>query len=185
VSTGRRSGSHSYARWEFERRFLVDRVPAGLVEANAWDVVDRYLRDSRLRLRRMTPVAGGEPVFKLGKKEVPDPPDYSRMTITTIHLSAAEYDLLAPLPGHELRKRRHRVDACGREFGVDVFEGALSGLVLAETEFHTEEGLRQEIELPEWAACEVSTDERLTGGALAALSDHAAAALVLDPTAER
>jgi hypothetical protein len=166
-----------YARWEFERRFLA-RVPSAVSSENSWDVVDRYLESSRLRLRRMHPLGDGQPVFKFGKKDVPAPPDFSRMTITTIYLSQAEYELLLPLPAFELRKRRHRVEEGGRLFSVDVFDGALSGLVLAETDFETADELEQDVELPGWVVRDVSRDERLTGGALARLSEEGRAALV-------
>jgi hypothetical protein len=43
----------------------------------------------------MEPLAGGEAILKLGQKEVPSPPDFSRMTITNIYLSSKEYDVFA------------------------------------------------------------------------------------------
>jgi CYTH domain-containing protein len=175
---GPRAGTYAYARWEFERRFLAAHLPAGAAVEDVWDVFDRYLEGSRLRLRRMDAIDGSETVFKLGKKEVPAPPDFSRMTITTIYLTREEYELLLPLPGLELRKRRHKIEEGGRLFSVDVFGGALAGLVLAETDFESAEGLEQQIELPEWIERDVSDDERLTGGALARLSEEERAALV-------
>lgn len=178
MSPGPRVGSYSYARWEFERRYLVRSHPAAATGESGWDVNDRYLHDSRLRLRRMDPLGAGEPVFKLGKKEVLAPPDFARMTITTIYLSEAEYRQLAALPAFELHKRRYGVEEDGRSFGVDVFDGSLTGLVLAETDFETVEELELEIDLPAWVLRDVSTDERLTGGALAQLADEARASLV-------
>jgi CYTH domain-containing protein len=59
---------------------------------------------------------------KLTQKSVVAPPDFSRMTITNIYLSAEEFDLLAQLPAHELRKRRYRVEHDNRTFSVDAFE---------------------------------------------------------------
>jgi hypothetical protein len=54
----------------------------------------------------MEPLRAGESVFKLGQKNAPEPPDFSRMTITNIYLSADEYEVLAALPARDLRKRR-------------------------------------------------------------------------------
>lgn len=153
-----------YARFELERRFLCSRVPEAA--SDGWDVVDRYLPDTRLRLRRMDALDGSETVLKLGKKEVPAPPDFSRMTITTIYLTGPEYETLAQLPALELRKRRYRVEESGRLWSVDVFAGALEGLILAETDFETEAEL-EELELPDWIERDVSDDERYTGGELA------------------
>jgi CYTH domain-containing protein len=154
-----------YARFELERRFLCSRVPESVSDDDGWDIVDRYLPASRLRLRRMDALDGSETVFKLGKKEVPEPPDFARMTITNIYLSEAEYALLSELPALELRKRRYRVAERGRTYGVDVFEGSLAGLVLAETGFDPE--AEEELELPDWIERDVSQEERFTGGSLA------------------
>jgi CYTH domain-containing protein len=118
----------------------------------------------------MEPIPGGEPVFKLGQKQVPSPPDFSRMTITTIYLSAEEYDVFAALHAAELRKRRHVIEHGGHRFGVDVFEAHLEGLVLAEVGFETAEALGRPLELPPWVTREVSDDVGYTGGALARAS---------------
>ncbi len=154
-----------YARYEFERRFVCSRVPGSV--SDGWDILDRYLHDSRLRLRRMDALDGSETVFKLGKKEVPEPPHFSRMTITTIYLSPSEYRQLAVLPADELRKRRYSVEEGGRLWSVDVFGGANDGLILAETDYATEAEMAEALELPDWIDREVSDDERYTGARLA------------------
>jgi CYTH domain-containing protein len=166
-----------YARFELERRFLVARVPEGVAEGLGWLVSDRYIKDTRLRLRRMEPIHGGETIFKLGQKDVPVPPDFSRMTITNIYLSPSEYAVLSELEAHELHKVRHSVEYDGRIFSVDVFDMHLTGLVLAEVSFESAEEMDQQIDLPPWIGGEVSNDIRFTGGALASLTADAAAKL--------
>jgi CYTH domain-containing protein len=167
-----------YARWELERRFLVDRVPAEIGGERGWRITDRYLDGALLRLRRMEPLAGGEAAYKLTKKEAPKPPDTSRTIITTIYLSPEDYAALVDLPARTLTKRRRRIDVDGRVFSVDVFEGHLSGLVLAEVSFDTEEDLDRQRQLPCWVGREVTKDERFTGGALARLSRDEAGELI-------
>lgn len=167
-----------YARFELERRFLVGSPPDGLERGRSWRILDRYVEGTRLRLRRMESADGGEVVLKLGQKETLVPPDYGRMTITTLYLSPAEYDVLAALPALELRKRRHEVRHAGRSFGLDVFEGALTGLVLAETGFETDEEMDGPLDLPSWVAADVTGDLRYTGGELVRLSAAEAVALV-------
>ena len=54
-------------------------------------------------------------------------------------------------------KTRYRVEHAGKVWEVDVFEGANSGLVLAEIELDGED---DSVELPDWAGREVSDDER-------------------------
>jgi CYTH domain-containing protein len=149
-----------YARFELERKFLLERVPEGLEDDAA--IYDRYIIGTRLRLRRAEH-PDGRLEYKLNQKESPSPPDYGLMTITSIYLTAPEYDVLAVLPAHELRKRRYHA---GR-YSIDVFEGDLSGLVLAEAEFASEDEMRSH-PVPEFAVRDVSNDVRYTGARLAA-----------------
>jgi CYTH domain-containing protein len=167
-----------YARYEFERRFLVRRLPPGLDTAPGFRILDRYLTGTRLRLRRMEPLDDGEPVLKLGQKQTPNAADATTAVITTIYLSQAEYDALAGLAGDELAKIRHGVDDGGRSWSIDVFGGALDGLVLAEVEYPDAEVMAAHGELPGWVGADVSDDPSLTGAALARLSPAEAAQLI-------
>jgi CYTH domain-containing protein len=114
-----------YGRIERERRWLLPALPD-----RPWDrvvqVVDRYIRGTRLRLRMMDD--GTTVDHKLARKLPPHEP--GALVMGNLYLSAGEHALLRSLPAHELRKRRH---VWGR-WGVDVFEGPLAGLVLAEIE---------------------------------------------------
>jgi CYTH domain-containing protein len=167
-----------YARYELEHRFLLDRLPDGVAQDDGWLIVDRYITGTRLRLRRMEPLDRGENVFKLGQKEVPSPPDFSRMTITNIYLTPLEYDVFAALPAHGLRKRRYRLEHGSRVYGVDVFEEQLAGLILAEVGFATEAEWRKDWQLPDFAVRDVSRDLRFTGGALATATGQEVAELL-------
>ena len=167
-----------YARFELERRFLVDRLPEPVAGDRGWRIIDRYIKDTQLRLRRMEPIHEGAAVLKLGQKYVPSPPEFGRTTITNIYLSPSEYAVLAGLDAFELRKRRYRVERAGAVFSVDVFDGHLEGLVLAEISFNTREELDRPLDLPPWVVREVSDDVRFTGGALAELSQDQAAGLL-------
>ncbi len=167
-----------YARYELENRFLLDRLPEGIGREGGWLITDRYIISTRLRLRLMEPLGGGENIFKLGQKDVPSPPDFSRMTITNIYLSAVEYDVFAALPAHELRKRRYQLDHGGCLYSVDVFEEHLAGLILAEVGFATTDEWREHRQLPAFAVRDVSRDVRFTGGALAATTGQGVAELL-------
>src|SRR6266700_4019126 len=51
---------------------LPRRAPTqGVAQDRGWRITDRYIENTRLRLRRMEPLGDGETVFKLGQKEVP------------------------------------------------------------------------------------------------------------------
>jgi CYTH domain-containing protein len=167
-----------YARFEFERRFLVEHLPEGIEQKCGWRITDRYIKSTQLRLRRMEPIDGGDTIFKLSQKCAASPADFRRMTITNIYLSASEYAVLADLEALELHKRRYRFEHDGRLFSVDVFEDKLSRLVLAETSFETTEEMDRPFDLPPWVVREVSNDSRFTGGSLASLTQDQAAELL-------
>lgn len=171
-----------YARFEVERRFLVEQLPEGVEQRSSWRITDRYIKNTQLRLRRMEPTHEGEPILKLGQKHTPSPPDFGRMTITNIYLAPAEYDVLEMLPALELRKRRYAATHDDRAFSIDVFEGALAGLILAETEFDEHTEMDQQLDLPSWVRSEVTTDSRFTGGELARLAPPEAAVLIREIT---
>ena len=151
-----------YARLEHERRFLVRaaRLPS-LDPADARLIEDRYIDGARLRLRRLS--GGGCPtLLKLTRKYGGPRPE----PITTLYLDADEYALLCDLPAATLVKRRHHVQVGDHWFGVDVFAGALAGLMLCEIEVESPEALAS-VELPDWAGDEVTDHPAFTGAALA------------------
>ena len=137
-----------YARLERERRFLLDQLP-DVGGARVLDITDRYLDGTTLRLRRV--VEDGHAVYKLGQK-VPTDLGISVVEHTTMYLQEAEHALLCGLPGAELRKRRHLLDA----WAVDVH---VDGLLLAETE--------QDADPPFSFVREVTDEPAFTGAELA------------------
>lgn len=155
-------GSPKYARPEHERRFKVvaERLPP-LDPAEARLIEDRYIDDSRLRLRRMSG-GGRETLLKLTRKYGGPRPE----PITTLYLDASEYALLSQLPAALLVKHRHHVPVGDHWFAVDVFAGALAGLILCEIETDSQEALVS-LTLPGWAGDEVTDDPAFSGAALA------------------
>jgi len=150
-----------YAHWVAERRFLVDsRNMPQLKAADARLIEDLYIDGGRLRLRKITLPGGAEPEFKLAKKYAADNPMIGPMT--NLYLNAEEYAALSVLPGARLSKRRHKVGA----FVVDVFEGGLKGLVLAECEA-TNRMAAMAFDVPAWCVREVTTELEYTGWRLA------------------
>jgi len=153
-----------YAQVERERRWLCRAPPRErIVRADV--ITDLYVDGGGLRLREVRPLDGGPVTLKLGRKG--DVDLHTRLT-TSIYLSVAEFELFAGLPGRRLRKVRHHLaPADGFAYGVDVFEGELAGLILAETEFATAEALAA-CPGPDFAVREVTQDLRYAGGWLAA-----------------
>ena len=162
--------SGKYARVERERRFLLEELPEGLTRASSHvQIWDNYITGTRLRLRRIRVPQTKEQRWKLTQKFAPDAADFSRTIITNIYLSEYEYGVLSVFEGNELRKNRYAFEHEGRAFGIDVFLGALWGLILAETEFETDEEMRA-FETPPFAVADVTNVEMFTGGRLVGTS---------------
>ena len=155
-----------YARIERERRFLLRDLPEPLTRASEHvQIWDNYITNTRLRLRKIRVPKTKEYVLKLTQKYAPAPPDFSRTVITNIYLSPAEYEVLSIFEGNEIRKNRYPFEHEGRAYSIDIFLGALWGLVLAETSFETDEEMR-DFTLPSFAVADVTEDELFTGARL-------------------
>jgi CYTH domain-containing protein len=172
IGTGRVSLDHSpkYERVERERRFLLRELPPGLelMDAHA-QITDNYITGTRLRLRKVRWPATNEWTLKLTQKHAPAPPDFSRTLITSIYLNEYEYETLSVFEANELRKNRYPFEHEGRKYSVDVFLGDLRGLILAETDFDTDEEM-DAFPLPQFAFAEVTREELFTGGRLVHLT---------------
>jgi CYTH domain-containing protein len=150
-----------YAHWVAERRFLVDAAALPSVElGTARRIEDLYIDGGRLRLRAITELATGEKTFKLAKKYAPDNPLIGPMA--NLYLTEEEHAVMDRLPGARLSKLRYRVGG----FTIDVFEGALKGLVTAECEA-TNRMAAMRFEIPDWCIREVTSEVAYTGGNLA------------------
>lgn len=152
---------HKYARIEWERRFVLKIFPVQAEVTQIRRMVDRYLGGMRLRLRRMSDCEGGE-VFKLTQKLPSDVLSVQQGLISTFYLNREEFEALSALPAQTLAKVRHSVPP----FGIDVFEGTLNGLIMAEAEFHSADEAAS-LTVPSFIAAEVTIDARFTGGSLA------------------
>jgi CYTH domain-containing protein len=150
-----------YAALEIERRWLVDLEAVGnLSNVPYRDIEDRYLADSRLRLRRLAHPDGAV-VYKLGKK-------YGRRAagsepVTTIYLTRLEHEWLSVLPGAVTLKRRYRV-AGG---ALDIHRRPREGLAIFEMEFG-DEPAAGDYRPPPFVLREITGDPAFTGAALAA-----------------
>jgi CYTH domain-containing protein len=151
-----------YARVERERRFLLAGAPPASAGTAVRQITDRYLTGTRLRLRRIDYPGGGTSEFKLTQKVPAGLPGPVRGLITNIYLSGAEYEVFASLPGAVLRKTR----VGGQPLVTDIFSPPLHGLVLAESEFGSDDeaaAFRPACDV----VAEVTDDVRFTGGRLA------------------
>lgn len=165
---------HSRPRVEWERRFLLERFPHDVIVTRVRYLDDRYIEGTNLRLRRIRD-ARGQTEFRLTQKLPADARGARQGLITTIVLNQAECHVLTGLPAMRLAKTRHSVPP----FGIDVFEGELSGLILAEAEFNSDLEASALV-LPRFVGPEITNDVRFTGGRLAAASRGDLAAWLAD-----
>ena len=158
-----------YALVERERRFLLKELP---LERNSphRQIWDNYLAGTQLRLRKMRVPERDEYTLKITKKDLLTADDFSRCHITNTYLSAAEYNLLTPLfTGREIRKNRYPFEFEGRKYSLDFFLGPLWGLILAETEFASDEEMNA-LAPPSFAWREVTQEASFSGGRLCELT---------------
>jgi len=153
-----------YSVGEYERRFLLDKLPPG--RTNPRYIVDHYVNETRLRLRTVSAGENGDTDLKLGHKRRVVADDPTAIRCTSIYLDKTEFAVLSNLPGRRLVKTRWAI-ALGRWTGaVEVFEEALSGLVMLEVDLGDVADLKA-FEPPDWAGPEVTQSEAFTGAELA------------------
>lgn len=124
-------------------------------------IEDRYLGGTRLRLRRATEGTGT--VWKLGRKY--GATERGVEPITNLYLTAAEYALLAALPGADLVKHRHDIWTDDGRFVLDVFGGTLAGRMIAEVGAEDPAALWA-VRPPPWCGREITGEEAYSGAAL-------------------
>ena len=144
---------------EVERKFLVSEPPA-LNEDDAAEIEQGYLavgEEGEVRLRRR-----GEDRLLTVKRGSGLSRDEAE-----IEIGDEEFERLWPLTeGRRLRKRRHTIDHGEHCIELDVYEGELDGLLLAEVEFPSEEAARG-FDPPEWFGDDVTGEEAYLNETLA------------------
>ena len=144
---------------EVERKFLVPEPPE-LDGTESDEIEQGYLAigaDGEVRLRRK-----GEKLLLTVKRGSGISRDEAE-----VELEREAFERLWPLTeGRRLRKRRYVVLLGDLGIEVDVYEGDLEGLVVAEVEFASEEEARR-FEPPDWLGEEATGDERYLNETLA------------------
>jgi adenylate cyclase len=144
---------------EIERKFLVSSRPPGLGEGTPirQGYVPIGLEDVELRVRNK----GDEHVVtvKRGHGE--------RRGEQEEEIGPDAFDALWALTeGRRIEKTRHAIEHGELVIELDVYGGALEGLLVAEIEFDSEEAAER-FEAPDWLDRELTGDERYSNAALA------------------
>lgn len=161
-----------YACLEVESRYLLSQIPDGLPDSpKGWLITDRYFPNTRLRLRHMHSLSGGEDIYKLTQKYRSETQNAYETTITNIYLTEAEYKHFEALEAKILKKKRYPYTLPGFSLSIDVFEGRHQGLILAEMEVEQKAGV-DNLVLPLFALKDVTEDPFFTGGSLVTMTDE-------------
>lgn len=152
---------HAGPALEIERKFLLGGKPAWLDDHDSVDIEQGYLAieegETEVRLRRK----GQRTTLtvKRGTGEVRGEEE--------IELDEAQFAALWPLTEERrVVKRRYEVPQDDATIEVDVFEGPLAGIVVAEVEFDSQEASAA-FDPPEWLGDEVTGDARYANESLA------------------
>lgn len=152
---------------ELERTFLARELPGDLKNYPAKKYLDLLFpidsRHPHIRLRKR-----GD-IMELTKKTLVDEANHSTFVEQTITLDPEEYQVLSQIPGKRTEKTRHFYPLAGKTAEIDVFEGNLSGLVLIDFEYDSEEE-KHSFVAPDICLAEVTEEEAIAGGYLAGKS---------------
>ena len=158
---------------EIERKFLVGEPPADLEKARSSRIEQGYIAiaddGTEVRVRRRD--GGAVLTVKAGSGR-------SRLE-EEIEIDAERFARLWPLTeARRLEKTRHLIPGeAGLTIELDVYSGGLTGLMVAEVEFGSEEEA-DAFEPPQWFGPEVTDDARFKNQKLAC--DGAPADVVAD-----
>jgi len=148
---------------EREKTFLAKYIPQEVLTCDSKDIVDIYIpknqTHSHLRIRK----SGEE--YEITKKVQVEKDDASTQKEFTIPLTKEEYDVLSGLPGKRVEKRRYYYLHNGKTVEFDIFLGDLSGLVLVDVEFGSNEEKAQFI-MPDFCLVDITQEEFIAGGVL-------------------
>jgi adenylate cyclase len=147
---------------EIERKFVLTEAPGWLGDSRSKRIEQGYLalgegEGTEVRLRASDDEL--QLTAKRGSGEVRREEE--------IELSREQFDSLWPLTeGRRVSKTRYSRDHDGLTIEIDVYRGALEGLITAEVEFASEESSR-EFEAPSWLGQEVTGNDRYANESLA------------------
>jgi adenylate cyclase len=146
---------------EIERKFLVPAVPSSLELGSGARLRQGYLAiDGAVEVRLRRSPTGSVLTLKAGRG----------LTRTEVEVDVTEADaddLWPTTEGRRIEKVRHRVGLdSGEVVEVDVYEGALQGLVTAEVEFPDAEAA-DAFTAPDWCGRDVTAEPGWSNASIA------------------
>jgi CYTH domain-containing protein len=146
---------------EIERKFLVRKLPAGLINYPNKEISQGYLVSlddgTQVRLRKSD--EHYSLTFKRGSGNVREERE--------VDLTAHQFDALWPATaGKRLVKTRYEIPLGERTVEIDVYHERHQGLVVAEVEFDDEQSAKT-FRPPDWLGDDVTGDPRYSNQLLA------------------
>ena len=146
---------------EIERKFLLKRLPEKLKRRRHYSIAQGYLATEsagrQVRLRKKGETASL--TFKVGRG--------AHREEREIKLSSKQFAVLWPATaGRRLRKVRYDIPWKSLVIEIDIYQGKLSGLIVAEVEFPDHVTCRK-FEPPAWFGREVTGEKRYSNVRLA------------------
>lgn len=154
------------AETELHRLFLIEGLPEPLTPASSHlQIFDGYIANTRLRLRQIRDPYSNAWTRMLQQRFTTHDDDLAETKIAEIHLDEAEFAVVEPLAGKEIRKNRyfHEFDRVSLAF--DVYLGPLWGLNTARVEFQDRAEMERFVP-PPFAVYEVTNDPFFDGSNL-------------------
>lgn len=148
---------------ELEKTYLLKYIPEWLSSAPYKDLLDIYIpfdsKHPHLRIRKY------DQKLMIMKKELIDPDDLSAQEESIIDLTPEEFCVLSQVPGKRIHKQRYTFPYQGLDVEIDIFQEALSWLILVDVEFADEES-KNAFTLPDFCLCEVTQELMFAWGML-------------------
>jgi len=148
---------------ELEKTYLAKTIPSELKNCKSKEIIDIYIPKSSvhptLRIRK-----NGDK-FELTKKEPVNKDDSSHQEEQTVILTEAEFNEFSKLEGKRTHKIRYYYNYNGRTAEIDVFQGALKGLILVDFEFDKMEE-KDSFDMPDFCLVDITQEVFIAGGML-------------------
>jgi len=161
-------------RTESRRLFLIESLPAPLTRASRHlQIFDNYIENTRLRLRSIRVPETKEWTWILEQRFPLDEKDLTVWNVARIFLNETEHAVFELFEGrevrqnervetNEIRKNRYFYDCGDKKIEIDIYLGALWGLILARVSFESAEEMKSFV-APPFAVAEVSANEFFVG----------------------
>jgi adenylate cyclase len=148
---------------EYELRFLAKVLPADLKEHKSKELIDLYIPEKakypRMRIRQ----SGSK--LEITKK-VTINGDLSAQEEHNIALNKTEFEALMLIPGKKVHKTRYYYPVGRHKAEINIFKGALEGLITIEFEFTSATEMKN-FTAPSFCGTNITQEKFISGGMLA------------------